>query len=61
MLQEIIKSKVSTLRSVISFCNELDKTRDANNNVNDLEEVKRFCESQLVSLKHLVDELNNKI
>lgn len=60
MLQEQIKAKVSTLKTIINYCEELKKLRNNSNNLDELEEVKRFAESQLEHIKQLVTELNSK-
>lgn len=50
-----IKSKVHALRSVQDYINELKKL-----NINDIDEVNKFIESQIAGYKQLILDLNNK-
>lgn len=51
---DIIKAKVSSLRLVQDYIKELQKL-----NINDIDEVNKFIESQINNYKQLVKTLNN--
>lgn len=53
---EIIKAKVESIRSVISYIEELKKHTAAP----ELDMVKSFAEQQINNYKKLVQDLNNK-
>lgn len=55
-----IKAKVSTLRSIIEYCDELQKLRPHHTPTDELMEVRKYAQMQINGLKELVDKLNSQ-